>query len=97
MNFEPGDADHALAALIGEVAADRDQLADVRLVRAVAGGRPVAHRAEVAAGQVVAGQLRPGHREAEHPGRAPALDGVQHRQPAVPELPALRAAGTGSW
>src|ERR1700743_3813193 len=56
----PGQADDG-AVGVGMVTADGDQAADVRLVRAVAAVRPEPDRADVAFGQVVAGQLGPGH------------------------------------
>ena len=43
-NLEPGHVDHARRGCTLVVAADRDQPPDVRLVRAVAGVEPVAHR-----------------------------------------------------
>ena len=88
-----GEADDAVLA-VGVVAADGDQAADVRLVRAVAAVRPESHRADITGGQVVAGQLGPRDGEAEDRGRAPALDGVDDHLAAVART--CRPAPTGT-
>src|SRR2546423_9009787 len=62
----------------GLVAADGDEAADVRLVRAVPGVEPDRHRVQVALAEVEAGQLGPGDRESENPGGAPAFDRLEH-------------------
>ena len=68
---------------------------DVRLVRAVAGVEPQAHRAQVTLGQVEAGKLGPGDSESEHPGRTPGLDRVEHRRAAERARPRRQAALRG--